>query len=77
MGEQFLNMHDTYIQLEVGKFLRKKEMLLFGFIKRRGKNDFSDHYIQYRYINYTDDIIEQKEHGKGYRKKIIIVGGKC
>ena len=45
MGEQFLNMHDTY--------------------------------IQYRYINYTDDIIEQKEHGKGYRKKIIIVGGKC
>ena len=44
MGEQFANMHDTY--------------------------------IQYRYINYTDDIIEQKEHGKGYRKKIIIVGGK-
>ena len=35
-----------------------------------------DTYIQYRYINYTDDIIEQKEHGKGYRKKIIIVGGK-
>ena len=44
MGEQFPNMHETF--------------------------------IQYRYINYTDDIIEQKEHGKGYRKKIIIVGGK-
>ena len=33
-----------------------------------------DAFIYYRYVNFTEEFGEMGEHGKGYKKKLIIVG---